>query len=277
MQSSMGRARRLGSHAPVWNHSPGAVWPCDRIPAFTCRAGRGSVSAAFFLERAVSARFLALPTAALQAGAGCLGCFASSRVGPSHCVGNQCAAGLQDRRNCFPSRCRVYCGRGHAIEVMLDQVYSIAHDSHMYIRKKRPPPAPPPGPAREDARVALERREAHGRREAMERARELENERQRKARAKEEKRRRDEEGANGSGSALRRKQRRGRQRANRRRGLRICPCAAKGATRRRTRGVRPKRLKGSPVFRSTGRGCASKRRSAQRRRCERLSCSASAT
>jgi type IV secretory pathway VirB10-like protein len=62
----------------------------------------------------------------------------------------------------------------------------IAHDSDMFIRKKRPPPPPAPGPSPEDARVASERREVHDRREAMERARELQNERQRKARAKEE-------------------------------------------------------------------------------------------
>jgi hypothetical protein len=82
----------------------------------------------------------------------------------------------------------------HDSEVdLLPQVYPIAHDSDHFIRKKRPPPPPTPGPAPEDPRVAWERREAHDRREATERAKELEKERQRKARAKVEKRRKEEE------------------------------------------------------------------------------------
>jgi hypothetical protein len=71
--------------------------------------------------------------------------------------------------------------------------FPIAHDHDHYIRKKRPPLSPAPGPAPEDPGVASERREAYDRREAMARAQELEGERQRKARAKEEKRRKDEE------------------------------------------------------------------------------------
>jgi hypothetical protein len=74
-----------------------------------------------------------------------------------------------------------------------EEFFLIAHDCDYYIRKKRPPPPPAPGPVLEEACVALQRRDAHDRREAMERARELENERQRKAHAKEEKRRREEE------------------------------------------------------------------------------------
>jgi hypothetical protein len=76
---------------------------------------------------------------------------------------------------------------------LLHKIWPIAYDSDHYIRKKRPPQQPAPGPAPEDPRVAWQRREAHDRREAMERARELENERLRKARVKEEKRRSDEE------------------------------------------------------------------------------------
>jgi hypothetical protein len=79
------------------------------------------------------------------------------------------------------------CARAHG------NTLPIAMDCDRFIRKKRPPLPPPPGSAPEDARAAAERREAHNRREAMERARELENERQRKARAKEERRRRQEE------------------------------------------------------------------------------------
>jgi hypothetical protein len=161
--------------------------------------------------------------------------------------------------------------RVHSGEPSRDKVFAIIHDSDFFIRKKRPPPPPAPEAASDDARVALERRAAHDRREAMERARELENERQRKARAKEEKRRTEDE-----------------EERKRLSSVHAAQAAARVATRepapwpadmplRGEGSARPRRPRGSPVFRSTRRGCASRRRSAPRRRYARWSCSASAT
>jgi flagellar biosynthesis GTPase FlhF len=79
------------------------------------------------------------------------------------------------------------------VRIKQECLMAIGHDSDNYIRKKRPPLRPALGPAPEDAQVALERCEAHDRRQAMERSAELENERQRKARAEQERRRNEEE------------------------------------------------------------------------------------
>jgi hypothetical protein len=67
--------------------------------------------------------------------------------------------------------------KAHGNDDLLEKELPVAHDCDLFIRKKRPPPPPAPGPVPEDARVAWERREAQDRREAMERARELENSR----------------------------------------------------------------------------------------------------